>query len=101
MDTSLETYNTPFSVNRGIQSSWNGMLYPTAFKIISALWSTPTLVFDTEKSREEWFWTEEWQAGERKADEDIAQGRYSEVETVEELLVYLDGLEKEKEEEEG
>ena len=22
-----------------------------------------------------WFWTEEWQAGEREADEDIAQGR--------------------------
>jgi len=33
-----------------------------------------------------WFWTPEWQAKEREADEDIAQGRVKEFSTVEELL---------------
>lgn len=33
-----------------------------------------------------WFWTPEWQAMEREADEDIAQGRVKEFSSVEELL---------------
>lgn len=34
-----------------------------------------------------WFWTPEWQAGEREADEDIRQGRVSRAyEDVEELI---------------
>ncbi len=33
-----------------------------------------------------WFWTPEWQKKEREADEDIAQGRVKEFESVEELL---------------
>lgn len=39
-----------------------------------------------------WFWTEEWQAGERQADEDIAEGRYHEFETVDGLVEWLDSL---------
>jgi antitoxin MazE len=33
-----------------------------------------------------WFWTPEWQAKEREADEDIAQGRVKEFESAEDLL---------------
>ena len=33
-----------------------------------------------------WFWTPEWQKKEREADEDIAQGRVKEFESVEELI---------------
>lgn len=33
-----------------------------------------------------WFWTPEWQRKERKADEDIAQGKVKEFSSVEELL---------------
>jgi AbrB family looped-hinge helix DNA binding protein len=33
-----------------------------------------------------WFWTPEWQAREREADEDIAAGRFDRYESDEELL---------------
>jgi antitoxin MazE len=33
-----------------------------------------------------WFWTPEWQAKEREADEDIAQGRLKDFHSVEALL---------------
>ena len=33
-----------------------------------------------------WFWTEEWQKGEREADEDIAAGRVKEFDNVEDLI---------------
>lgn len=38
-----------------------------------------------------WFWTKEWQQKEREADEDIAQGRLKQFETVDELLKELKG----------
>ena len=36
-----------------------------------------------------YFWTEEWQAGEREADEDIRAGRLSPMFTPEEAMKYL------------
>ena len=36
-----------------------------------------------------YFWTPEWQAKEREADEDIAAGRYEEFSTVEDMLADL------------
>lgn len=38
---------------------------------------------------EAWFWTEEWQKGEREANEDVRQGRYKTFDTVERLLADL------------
>jgi len=37
-------------------------------------------------TNQEWFWTEEWQAGERKVDEYIKLGEYEEFDTMEEFL---------------
>lgn len=37
-----------------------------------------------------WFWTSEWQKGEREADEDIKEGRVSEAMTVDEMREYFD-----------
>jgi len=37
-----------------------------------------------------WFWTPEWQEGERRADADIAAGRGMRFESDEEFLAYLD-----------
>lgn len=51
---------------------------------------------DTKTESNAWFWSEEWQAGEREADEDISNGRYKKFTTVNELLGYLDGLEEEE-----
>jgi hypothetical protein len=39
-----------------------------------------------------WFWTEEWQAGERAVDRDIATGNLGEPETEEEFLAGLDAV---------
>ena len=36
--------------------------------------TTPDPIIDDEDDQS-WFWTEEWQAGEREADEDLAAGR--------------------------
>jgi hypothetical protein len=38
---------------------------------------------------QEWFWTEEWQRGEREANDDLRQGRYKTFDSVEELLADL------------
>jgi len=40
----------------------------------------------TISTNQEWFWTEEWQAGERKVDEYIKLGEYEEFDTMEEFL---------------
>ena len=37
-----------------------------------------------------WFWTERWQAMEREADADIAAGRATIVEGIDELIAHLD-----------
>jgi len=37
-----------------------------------------------------WFWTRDWQAKEREADDDLAAGRATSYETDEEFLVALD-----------
>ncbi len=36
-----------------------------------------------------WFWTPEWQAKEREADEDIARGKIKEFDSVDELIKEL------------
>jgi len=33
-----------------------------------------------------WFWTEEWQAGERESEADLAAGRYETFDTMEDLI---------------
>lgn len=37
-----------------------------------------------------WFWSAEWQKGEKEADEDIAEGRTKSFESVDDLLEDLD-----------
>ena len=36
-----------------------------------------------------WFWTKEWQAAERQADEDIKAGRYTTYDSADDLIVDL------------
>ena len=45
---------------------------------------------------EAWFWTKEWQAGERKIDEDIKAGRYEIYDTPEEFFKSLRDIRKNK-----
>jgi hypothetical protein len=33
-----------------------------------------------------WFWTDEWQAGERQVDEDLQEGRYEDFDDMESFL---------------
>jgi hypothetical protein len=39
-----------------------------------------------------WFWTSEWQAREREADEDLAAGRYDDFETIDDFIENLETL---------
>jgi hypothetical protein len=41
-----------------------------------------------------WYWTREWQAKEREADDDLAAGRVTRYETDEDFLTALDGRTK-------
>ena len=36
-----------------------------------------------------WFWSEEWQEGEKEADEDLLLGLYQDFDNIEELIVSL------------
>lgn len=47
----------------------------------------PKALIDKEQ---EWFWTEEWQKGEREAQEDIEKGRIKKSKGVDELIKNLD-----------
>ncbi len=38
---------------------------------------------------QDWYWTPEWQAAEREADEDLRLGRYDEFETMEDMIADL------------
>lgn len=39
-----------------------------------------------------WFWTEEWQAGEREVDEQVARGEVRDFASTEDLMAYLRGI---------
>ena len=47
---------------------------------------TPRNLIDKSQA---YFWTPEWQAGEREADEDIAAGRVHEFDNVDDLIASL------------
>ena len=40
-------------------------------------------------SNQSWFWTEEWQEGERRVDKNIAEGNVQSFDTMEEFLCTL------------
>ena len=47
----------------------------------------PVLVIDRSQT---WFWSKEWQAMEKEADEDIKHGRVQKARSVKELIEKLD-----------
>jgi len=44
-----------------------------------------------------WFWTERWQKMEREVEADIAAGRIKSFDSVDDLIAYLEGSEKDAE----
>ena len=61
---------------------------PIEFEITSdGILMRPKKVIDASQA---WFWTPEWQAGEREADADIAAGRVTTYLTAEEFLASLE-----------
>jgi hypothetical protein len=48
------------------------------------------------KEDQAWFWTKEWQEGEREAEEDIKNGRVKSFSNVHDLIAELDSEESEK-----
>jgi len=43
-----------------------------------------------------WFWTAEWQKGERRVDEHVAAGRVSVADNVDDFLAAMDGVRRRK-----
>ncbi len=61
---------------------------PVEFEVIAdGILLRPKKVIDASQA---WFWTPEWQAKEREADEDIAAGRGERFESDEEFLAALE-----------
>jgi len=50
----------------------------------------PVDEWNTPEDDQSWFWTDEWQAGERQVDKDIADGNYETYDTIEEFIKGLD-----------
>ena len=60
---------------------------PVEFELVAeGILLRPRKVIDATQA---WFWTPEWQAGERRADEDLAAGRVERFESAEEFLAAL------------
>lgn len=60
---------------------------PIEFELtVDGILLRPKKVIDATQA---WFWTPEWQAKEREADEDIAAGRFDRFESDEEFLAAL------------
>ena len=51
----------------------------------------PTKIIDPSQT---WFWTKEWQEGEKKADEDLRKGKYKKFKNVKEAVKHLKGISK-------
>ena len=45
--------------------------------------------YDKQESSQSYFWTEEWQAKEKRADEDLKQGRFKRYASAEEAIADL------------
>ena len=61
---------------------------PVEFELVAeGILLRPGKVIDATQA---WFWTPEWQAGEREADADIAAGRVTTYLTAEEFLASLE-----------
>ncbi len=65
--------------------------------IEGVLWYDPTLGINSYEEDESWFWSDEWQAKEREADEDFNAGRFVKANTIDEVLAILNAPEKIKE----
>mgnify|MGYP005846590403 CR=1 FL=1 len=46
-------------------------------------------LIEQDTADQAWFWTAEWQAKEREADEDLAAGRYKDFDTMDDFLADL------------
>ncbi len=60
-------------------------------RIVDGLYSVVDAPKVSPVSEQAWFWTKEWQAGERKVDEYIRSGNFEEFDTIEDFLDTLRG----------
>lgn len=75
------TVNLPVGVRQGVD------LVEVVRREDGVIELRPRLVVDPSQA---WFWSDEWQAMEREADDDVAAGRVKRFNDVESLLTELD-----------
>ncbi len=83
-----------FKTKDGILSIYNDTLYGFAKTFISKKWLTDVGTYSTQGDI--WFGSIEWQAGEKRADEDLKLGRFWDCETIDEVISILHAQGKEK-----
>jgi hypothetical protein len=64
--------------------------YPNYTVPLALLTAWVSLTFSRAMADQTWFWTPEWQEGEREVDEHIAAGRTTYFDSVDEFLAALD-----------
>jgi len=50
----------------------------------------------SESTEDAWFWSVEWQAGEKQADADLQDGRFKECKTIDEVISFLHAEEEDR-----
>ena len=65
----------------------------TAVTFVPTTWLTSVPSGDTDVG---WFWTKDWQEGEREADADREAGRFRDIETIDELISFLNDSTEER-----
>jgi len=72
------TITIPAAVRKMVGISPGDMLRVAMSPEAGTVTLTPQITIDRDQA---WYWTPEWQKGEREADEDIAAGRVNEMKT--------------------
>ena len=76
----VSTYQTSDEI-----SFW-GIVYMTKLTVIRHPLTNERIDIDPSQ---EWFWTEEWQLGEKRVDKELAEGKYNDFNSVDELFSSL------------
>lgn len=81
-----------YIANKGILSFYDDNLFRFVKTYITIDWSNRIKAISTEDTS--WFWSKEWQTGEKKANEDLKKGRFTDHETIDDVISFLHAQKK-------
>jgi antitoxin MazE len=81
------TITLPASVRRGAKLDHPGSQVDVRLREDGVIELTPVITIPADQA---WYWTEDWQAGEREVDEQIARGETTTFDSAEEMFETLE-----------